>query len=61
MTEIILAENKLLKERCEAYEKAIEDIRSELHKTAEKHEDGDWYLRYKWVDEIIDQHMAKMK
>lgn len=39
----------------------LEDIRSELHKTAEKHEDGGWYLRDKWVDEIIDKHMAKMQ
>ena len=30
MTNMILAENKLLKEKCEAYEKAIKDIVDEI-------------------------------
>ena len=30
MTNMILAENKLLKEKCEAYEKAIKDIMDEI-------------------------------
>lgn len=34
----------------------LEKIRAELHATAEMHEDGDYYLRDKWVDEIIDKY-----
>ena len=34
----------------------IEKIKAELHATAEMHEDGDYYLRDKWVDEIIDKY-----
>ena len=34
----------------------IEQIRAELHATAEMHEDEDYYLRDKWVDEIIDKY-----
>lgn len=54
------------KERCEtwAFEPTkscpikcdIEQIRAELHATAEMHDDGDYYLRDKWVDEIIDKY-----
>ena len=34
----------------------LEKIRAKLHETAEMHEDGDYYLRDKWVDEIIDKY-----
>ena len=34
----------------------LEKIRAELHATAEMHEDGDYYLRDKWVDEILDKY-----
>lgn len=34
----------------------IEKIKAELHATAEMHEDGYYYLRDKWVDEIIDKY-----
>lgn len=34
----------------------LEMIRAELHATAEMHEDGDYYLRDKWVDDIIDKY-----
>lgn len=34
----------------------LEKIKAELHATAEMHEDGDYYLRDKWVDEIIDKY-----
>ena len=34
----------------------LEKIRAELHATAEMHEDGDYYLRDEWVDEIIDKY-----
>lgn len=34
----------------------LEKIKAELHATAEMHEDGDYYLRDKWVDEVIDKY-----
>ena len=33
-------------------------IRAELHATAEMHEDGDYYLREEWIDEIFDKYKA---
>lgn len=52
-------------EDCSAYEKklnkwigaeVLDRIRNEMHATAEKHEDGAYYLRDEWVDEIIDKY-----
>ena len=37
----------------------LDRIRNEMHATAEKHEDGVYYLRDEWVDEIIDKYMAE--
>lgn len=37
----------------------LDKIRVELHATAEMHEDGDYYLRDKWIDEIIDMYKAE--
>lgn len=34
----------------------LDKIKAELHTTAEMHEDGDYYLRDEWVDEIIDKY-----
>ena len=34
----------------------LDEIRAELHETAEMHEDGDYYLREEWIDEIIDDY-----
>ena len=34
----------------------LEKIRAEMHATAEMHEDGVYYLRDEWVDEIIDKY-----
>lgn len=34
----------------------LDRIRNEMHATAEKHEDGAYYLRDEWVDEIIDKY-----
>lgn len=34
----------------------LDKIRVELHATAEMHEDGDYYLREEWIDEIIDKY-----
>ena len=33
-------------------------IRAELHATAEMHENGDYYLREEWIDEIFDKYKA---
>lgn len=34
----------------------LDRIRNELHATAEKHEDGIYYLRDEWIDEIFDKY-----
>lgn len=34
----------------------LDKIRAELHATAEMHEDKNYYLRDKWIDEIIDKY-----
>lgn len=39
----------------------INKIRAELHATAEKHEDGVYYLRDEWIDEIIDKYIEEDK
>jgi len=38
------------------YTEMLDEIRAELHATAEMHEDGVYYLREKWIDEIIDKY-----
>lgn len=42
----------------EGYE-LIRRIKKDMHANAEKHEDGDWYLREEWVDEIIDKALSE--
>lgn len=44
--------------RCQSHEdmKVLEQIRVELHATAEMHEDGDYYLRDEWIDEYFDKY-----
>lgn len=37
----------------------LDEIKSELLQTAEKHEDGDYYLHDKWVSEIIDKFKSE--
>lgn len=37
----------------------LDRIRNEMHATAEKHEDGVYYLRDEWVDEIIDKYKGE--
>ena len=37
----------------------LDKIRADLHYNAEMHEDGNWYLMDKWVDEILDKYKAK--
>ena len=38
---------------------ALDKIRTELHATAEMYEDGDYYLRDEWIDEIFDKYEAE--
>ena len=40
-------------------EPMLDKIRAEIHATAEMHEDGDYYLRDEWIDEIIDKYKAE--
>lgn len=35
---------------------AFDKLRAELHATAEMHEDGDYYLRDEWIDDIFDKY-----
>lgn len=37
----------------------FDKIRAELHATAELHDDGDYYLRDEWIDEIFDDYKAE--
>lgn len=37
----------------------LDKIRADLHYNSEMHEDGNWYLMDKWVDEILDKYKAK--
>ena len=37
----------------------LDKIRANLHYNAEMHEDGDWYLRLEWVDEILDKYKSE--
>ena len=39
----------------------LDRIRNEMHATAEKHEDGVYYLRDAWIDEIIDKYAKEDK
>lgn len=57
-------------EDCPAYEKTLnkwigaevlDRIRNEMHATAEKHEDGVYYLRDEWIDVIIDKYAEEGK
>ena len=37
----------------------LDKIRAELHANAEMHDDGDYYLRDEWVDEIFDKYRGE--
>lgn len=37
----------------------LDKIRAEIHANAEMHEDGDYYLRDEWIDEIFDKYKAE--
>lgn len=48
-------------EKGKSLQKAVLDkIREEIHATAEMHEDGDYYLRDEWIDEIIDKYLQEV-
>lgn len=34
----------------------LDKLRAEIHANAEMHEDGDYYLRDEWIDEIFDKY-----
>ena len=34
----------------------LDDLKAELHATAEMHDDGDCYLRDEWIDEYFDKY-----
>lgn len=34
----------------------LDKIRAEIHATAEMHDDGNYYLRDRWIDEIFDKY-----
>jgi hypothetical protein len=48
--------DKLVKD---SVNEVLDKIRAEMHATAEKHEDGVYYLRDEWIDEIIDKYKAE--
>ena len=52
----IEAERMAIKALSEQKTEAFDKMRSELHATAEMHEDGYYYLRDEWIDEIIDKY-----
>ena len=37
----------------------LDKIRAELHSTAEMHQDGGYYVRDEWIDEIFDKYKAE--
>jgi hypothetical protein len=37
----------------------LDRIKNELHATAEKHEDGVYYLRDEWIDEVFNKYKDK--
>ena len=34
----------------------LDKLRAEIHANAEMHDDGDYYLRDEWIDEIFDKY-----
>lgn len=37
----------------------LDKIKEDIHATAEMHEDGDYYLRDKWVNEIFEKYTSR--
>ena len=37
----------------------LDTIKAEIHATAEFHEDGNYYLRDEWIDEIFDKYKGR--
>lgn len=61
--ELIKALNYDRDQYSKGYKDGVNDtlnkVRAELHATAELHEDGDYYLRDEWIDEIFDKYMTE--
>jgi hypothetical protein len=51
-----IAIEKVIKQEVNA---VLDKIRAEGHATAEMHEDGDYYLREEWINEIIDKYKVE--
>ena len=56
ITSVLPAEPKV---EANGINEIINKIRADLHYNSEMHEDGNWYLMDKWVDEILDKYKAK--
>ena len=39
----------------------LEQLRAELHETAEMHSNRKYYLHDEWIDEYIDKHISELK
>ena len=39
----------------------LNTIKAEMHATAEMHENGNYYLRDEWIDEIVDKYCGGRK
>lgn len=39
----------------------LEQLKAELHETAEMHSNGRYYLHDEWIDEYIDKYISKLK
>ena len=54
-------DHEILKAYSDGASAVLDKVRAEMHATAEKHEDGVYYLRDEWIDEIIDKYAEEDK
>lgn len=54
-------DHEILKAYSDGASAVLDKVRAEMHATAEKHEDGVYYLRDEWIDEIIDKYAEEGK
>lgn len=40
---------------------ALDNLRAELHATAEMHADGSYYLRDEWIDEYFNKYRSRQE
>lgn len=57
--EILLIKERVAVENAIANSVPLNKLRAELHATAELHDDGDYYLRDEWIDEIFDKYKSE--